>query len=201
MRFRWLMVVLVMGAMSAVASPRVLVPAVLTQPLVLAQVAGVPAQLSQLVLQMPDTLRVRVLAALARGDIAGAIALWELEMGRQAPLWLRALQNAFSTDNQRAGPCIEVAKAIFEGLKRLGAEPSFVRFTAHGSRFLGFEMRAGKPGSTIQVSERWMHVVVRVKDRLYDAFTGPAGLPVDEYMKRLVTEPGASITSQTVSSL
>lgn len=122
-------------------------------------------------------------------------------MGRQAPLWLRAFQNAFSTDNQRAGPCVEVAKAIFEGFRRLGAEPSFVRFTAHGSRFLGFEMRAGKPGSTIQVSELRTHVVVQVKDRLYDAFTGPAGLPVSEYVKRLVTEPGASITPQTVSSL
>lgn len=201
MRFRWLMVVLVMVAASAAASPRVLVPRVLTHQFVLAQVAGVPGQLSQFVLQMPDTLRVRVLAALSRGDIAGAIALWELEMGRQAPLWLQAFQNAFSTANQRAGPCVEVAKAIFEGFKRSGADPSFVRFASHGSRFLGFEMRAGKPGSTIQVSELQMHVVVQVKDRLYDAFTGPAGLPVSEYVKRLVTEPGASITSQTVSRL
>jgi hypothetical protein len=110
------------------------------------------------------------------------------------------MQEAFSTTNQRAGPCIEVARSIFEGFRRLGANPSYLRFSAQGSRFLGFEMRAGKPSSTIQVSELRMHLVVQVKDRVYDAFTGPTGLPLSEYLKRLVTEEGATIASQVVAS-
>jgi hypothetical protein len=167
----------------------------------LAQVATTPGQVSQLVLQMPDSLQARMLAAIGRGDIVGAIAMWELRMGRKAPEWLLAFQNAFSTNNQRAGPCVEVARSIFEGFKRLSAKPSYVRFTAQGSRFLGFEMRAGDPRSTVQVSEMRIHVVVQVEDRFYDAFTGPTGLPVAEYVKRLLTEEGATITSQVIASL
>jgi hypothetical protein len=201
MSVRWGVVfAIILGAAPVVASPTTRLPAVQLQRLLLAQTVDIPGRLSQAVLQMPDTLRVRMLAAIARGDIAGAIALWELETGHQAPLWLQAMQEAFSTANQRAGPCIEVARSIFEGFRRLGANPSYLRLSAQGSRFLGFEMRAGKPSSTVQVSELQMHLVVQVKDRVYDAFTGPAGLPVSEYLKRLVTEEGATITSQVVGS-
>ncbi len=201
MRVRWMVVLaVVLGAVPVVASPTTRVPVVHVQRLILAQTVGLPGRLSQVVLQMTDTLRAQMLAAIARGDVAGAIALWELETGHQAPLWLRAMQEAFNTANQRAGPCIEVARSIFEGFRHLGANPSYLRFSAQGSRFLGFEMRAGKPSSTVQVSELRMHLVVQVKDRVYDAFTGPTGLPVSEYLKRLVTEEGATITSQVVGS-
>jgi hypothetical protein len=35
------------------------------------------------------------------------------------------------------------------------------------------------------VSDAGKHFVVRMKDRAYDAYTGPAGLPWHEYMSRL----------------
>jgi len=200
MLVRWMVLVVLWGVVPVSASPTTPLPAAHAQRFILAQTVGLPGQLSRSVLQMTDTFRAQMLGAIARGDIAGAIALWELEMGRQAPLWLQAFQAAFSTDNRRAGPCIEVARSVFEGFKRLGESPSYVRFTAQGSRFLGFEMSAGKSSSTVQVSELRMHVVVQVKDRFYDAFTGPAGLPTAEYLKRLVTEEGATITSQLVTS-
>ncbi|MDY7230215.1 hypothetical protein [Hyalangium rubrum] len=47
-----------------------------------------------------ESTRAKVLAALARGDIVGAIAAYEAHVGRRAPEWLRALQTAYSTKNQ-----------------------------------------------------------------------------------------------------
>ncbi|HZH15661.1 MAG TPA: hypothetical protein VE057_15020 [Archangium sp.] len=42
-----------------------------------------PLRISQSVLQMTDTFRAQMLAMLARGDLQGAIALYQLETGRQ----------------------------------------------------------------------------------------------------------------------
>lgn len=187
MRFRWLIMTTVLLASTALANPP----------------HGISAWISSAVLQMPDTLRARMLAALAQGDLTGAISMWELEMGRDAPKWLQAFQSAFSADNQKAGPCIQAARSIFEGFQRLGANPSYVRFIAAGSRrgdtLIAFELRAGDPRSTVQISDNAVHYVVQVGDRLYDAMTGPTGLVVSEYMKRLFS-PG-SLSMQTVSRL
>lgn len=187
MNVRWLVVVVALATTTTLASPP----------------TGTAEQVSRAVLQMPDTLKARMLAALARGDLAGAISMWELETGRDAPKWLQAFQTAFSTDNQRAGPCIQVARGIFEGFKRLGSNPSFIRFTASGTRrgdnLIAFELRAGEPQSTIQISDNAVHYAVQIGDRIYDAMTGPMGLVMTEYMKRLQS-PG-SLTMQTVSQL
>lgn len=40
-------------------------------------------------------------------------------------------------------------------------------------------------GQDLRVTERGFHVVVRMKDRVYDAFTGAGGLSWQEYMSRL----------------
>jgi len=46
----------------------------------------------------PDSLRMKLLAALARGDTAGAIALWQAESGAQTvPKSLQSFQAAFNT--------------------------------------------------------------------------------------------------------
>src|SRR6218665_2662313 len=171
---------------------------------VLASPATGPArQVLHAVLQMPDSLRARVLAALARGDIAGAISLWELETGKNAPQWLLAFQSAFSTANQRAGPCIQVARDVFEGFKRLGAKPSYIEFVTKGSnrfdRVIAFELRDGDPSSTIQISENALHYAVQVENRLYDAMTGPVGLSLAEYMNRL-NSPG-KLSMRTVGQI
>ncbi len=167
-----------------------------------AQAVTQPLRISQFVLQMPDTVRSQMLTSLARGDIQGAIALYQLETGRQAlPQWLRLFELAFSAENRRPGPCIEVARRVSQAFQQLGGEPSFIRFTPQGSRYLAFEMRAGEPRSTVQLSDLSLHVAVRLQNKIYDAFTGPSGLPVDEYMRRLVTEEGMKITSTVLNSL
>ncbi|HLL05753.1 MAG TPA: hypothetical protein VK539_34600 [Myxococcaceae bacterium] len=40
-------------------------------------------------------------------------------------------------------------------------------------------------GQDLRVTEQGLHVVVRMKDRIYDAFTGAGGLSWQEYMGRL----------------
>ncbi|ADO68872.1 hypothetical protein [Stigmatella aurantiaca] len=201
MNGRWAALLIVWVCLPAVALPSDRTALAFAHHGSAGQLPRVPELLSHtLLLQLPDSLRIKMVAALARGELATAIALWEAQMGRKAPEWLRAFQGAFSEANQKAGPCVAVARNIFEGFKRLGERPSYLRFTAEGSRFLGFEMRAGEPRSTIQVSERWFHVTVQVKDRIYDAFTGPKGLPLTEYIERLSTEPGATLTRQIVES-
>jgi len=185
MNARWLVVAVALGATTTLATPMTGASPARIQPLLIAQVANAPRLLTATVLQMPDSVRTRMLASLAQGDVAGAISMWELEMGRQAPQWILLFQTAFSRENQRAGPCIDVAKNIAAGFKHLGGKPTFIRFTSRGSDYLAFELRAG---------------VVQFRDKIYDAFTGPQGLTMQEYLKRLVTEEGAQITSAVVNS-
>lgn len=167
-----------------------------------AQAVTPPLRISQFVLQMPDTVRSQMLTALARGDIQGAIALYQLETGRQAiPQWLRLFELAFSAENRRPGACIEVARRVSQAFQQLGGKPSFMRFTSQGSYYLGFETRAGDPLSTVQLSDQRLHVVVRMGDKIYDVFTGPQGLPVNEYLRRLVTEEGATINTTLIQTL
>lgn len=164
---------------------------------------GTAEWVTQAVLQIPDSLRLRILATLARGDLSDAIALWELETGHEAPQWLQAFQSAFSVANQRAGPCIQVARSVFEGFKQLGANPAYLRFTAKGTQwgdeFIAFERRADDPLSTIRISDNAIHYAVQVEDRIYDAMTGPTGLTVAEYMKRILSPGGLS--TQPLSQL
>jgi len=203
MFLRWVVLVSVLGATWAAASPAVHVPVRHAQQLVTSQIAGVPGLIREAVLQQPSTIKTRMLAAIAQGDLAGAIALWELEMGRRAPQWLTEFQAAFNVANQRAGPCAEVAKSVFEGFKRLGEKPAYVRFTSTGSmrgaNVIAWERRAGDPSSTFQISIGFYHYAVQVKDRVYDAMTGPMGLTVTEYLKRLQS-PGA-LSMQVVGEL
>jgi hypothetical protein len=203
MLLRWIVLISVVGATWAAASPAVHMPVRHAQQLATSQLSIVPGLVLEAVLQMPSTLKARMLAAIARGDLAGAIALWELEMGRRAPQWLTEFQAAFNVVNQRAGPCVEVAKSVFEGFRRLGEKPAYVRFTStgsmHGANFIGWERRAGEPSSTFQISVSSYHYAVQLKDRVYDAMTGPTGLTVAEYMNRL-TSPG-DLSMQVVSGL
>ena len=148
MLLRWIVLISVLGGTWAAASPVVHVPARHAQQLFTSQFASVPGFIREAVLQMPSTLKARMLVAIARGDLGAAIALWELEMGRRAPQWLTEFQAAFNVANQRAGPCVEVAKSVFEGFRRLGEK----------------------------LSINFYHYAVQVKDRVYDAMTGPTGL-------------------------
>lgn len=141
---------------------------------------------------VPDSVRLKMLAALARGDLAGAISLWQLHTNRDTvPAALQAMQSAYNVANRAMGPCIQVARDISNGFKFFGGNPQYVRFMPPGrAPYLGWEMRAGDPKSTIQISDMGRHYAVMMKDKVYDAFTGPEGMVLGEYLKRLVAHGG-----------
>ncbi len=143
-----------------------------------------------------------MLAALARGDIAGAISLWQLHTNRNiVPAALQAMQSAYNVVNRKMGPCIQVARDISSGFKAFGGSPRYVQFMPPGrTPFLGWELRAGEPRSTIQISDTGRHYAVMMNDRVYDAFTGPEGMALSEYLKRLVAHEGVPLWER-VSSL
>ncbi|HYO68651.1 MAG TPA: hypothetical protein VEU33_21475 [Archangium sp.] len=203
MLLRCISLISVLTATWAAASPVLHVPVRHAQQLFISQQSSVPEFVLGAVLQMPSTPKAKMLAAIARGDLAGAIALWELEMGRRAPQWLTEFQAAFNVANQRAGPCAEVARSIFEGFRRLGEKPVYVRFTSTGSvrgaNLIAWERRVGDSLSTIQIADNSVHFAVQSKERIYDALTGPTGLTLTEYMMRLKS-PG-SLSMHVVSEL
>lgn len=123
------------------------------------------------------------------------------DLGR-VPDWLVAFQNAFAVASRKAGECQRVAKLIHEGLTRLGQRPEYLRFTVHGARKeIGFdEMSQGVLTKTHQISTTGNHVVIRLGDKVMDAYTGLAGLPFADYMTRLSVTPGSRIVHEVIQS-
>lgn len=155
----------------------------------------VPPVVELLSAALPDSIRIKMLGALVRGDIRGAISLWQLHTNRdKAPAALQAMQDAYSVANRAMGPCMQVAKDIFSGFKAFGGSPQYIRFVPPGKvPYLGWEMRGGDPRSTIQVSDLGKHYAVMVNGRIYDAFTGSEGMLLNEYLRRLVTPDGVPL--------
>jgi hypothetical protein len=143
-----------------------------------------------------DSIRVKLLECLARGDVAGAIALYEAHTGKVAPAWLMDLQQAYAVTNQAVGKCQQVARIIHTAFTRLGQTPQYVAIRASGKKdYIAFDMASGKsPGITYN----GYHVIVKVEDKVYDAYTGPAGMKLTEYLSRLHAEMG--VTWKVVSS-
>src|SRR5688500_3193950 len=69
-----------------------------------------------------ESTRARVLALIAQGNLPGAIEMWKLHTGREAPKALRAMQSAYGAANQVAGACTRVARAIHTGIQELGGK-------------------------------------------------------------------------------
>ncbi len=135
-----------------------------------------------------STIQTRLLACLARGDIVGAIAMYEAETGRVAPVWLRNLEVAYSAASQTAGRCQQVARILHTAFTRLGQKPEYVAIRALEKReYMVFDMPNGKsPG----ITQNGYHVIVRVEDMVYDAYTGPLGMKSADYLSRLHAEMG-----------
>jgi hypothetical protein len=112
----------------------------------------------------------------ARGDIAGAVAYYQLHTGRERiPQALQALQHVFTTARSRSpGQCRAVARTLAEGFKFLGGQPEYLRVSSTGGEMLSWQGRQ-------LVSDNNFHVVVRHGGRLYDAFTGAAGMLEQQY--------------------
>ena len=125
--------------------------------------------------QVPDSVRTKIFAALAMGDVEGAVAAYMVHKGlTDTPRWLQAFQAAFSLASRGMGRCQQVAKDIFAALTRFGASPEYVKISSNEGDFLSWK------GKMI-MSENNLHVAVRYGGRIYDAFTGAAGMAEAEY--------------------
>jgi hypothetical protein len=139
-----------------------------------------------------STIQTRLLACLARGDIVGAIAMYEAETGHEAPLWLRNLEVAYGVASQTAGKCQQVARFIHTAFIKLGQKPEYVAIRALEKReYMVFDMPNGKsPG----ITRNGYHVIVKVEDMVYDAYTGPLGMKLADYLSRVHAEMGFAWT-------
>ncbi len=141
-------------------------------------------------LGIAESTRLKLLSYLAQGDIAGALAYYEIQTGHQAPAWLQNLQVAYSVTNQAAGQCQQVARTLHTAFTKLGQTPQYVGIRALQNKdYIAFDMANGKsPG----ITHNGYHVIVMVEDKVYDAFTGPLGMKLTDYLSRLHAEMGVS---------
>jgi len=139
-----------------------------------------------------DSARAKVLAHLARGELAEAIHAYEVATGLKAPLWLTGFKAAFDASNQMPGACQGVARSIHAVFTRLGGKPEYVELTARSANeraYVEMVFRLAN-GKDAHISNAGLHVLVRLNGRAYDAYTGAAGLPWADYMSRLgATKP------------
>jgi hypothetical protein len=134
-----------------------------------------------------DSARAKVLAHLARGELAEALHAYEVATGLKVPLWLTGFKAAFDASKQVPGACQAVAQSIHTVFTRLGGKPEYVELTTRVSNervnvHIVFRLANGKDA---RVADTGLHVLVRMGGRAYDAFTGASGLPWAEYMSRL----------------
>jgi hypothetical protein len=98
------------------------------------------------------------------------------------PKWFEVFKRAFDGSMREIGKCQEVARSISDFFKRIGGKPEFVAFKAKNWDYLTLDL---PDGSNVAVTQNGYHVVVRLGARIYDAFTGPAGMEAQVYMSRL----------------
>jgi predicted oxidoreductase len=141
---------------------------------------SVPGVTASQVQGITDSTRAKVLAYLARGELAEAVQAYEVATGLKAPLWLAGSKAAFEASKQAPGMCQSVARSIHAAFTQLGGKPEYVRLmtvmdeTGRRAGFMVFQMADGRD---LRMSERGFHIVVRMKDRIYDAFTVLVGSP------------------------
>ena len=164
----------------------VLVCALLAMPAE-AQVASIVQ--STTVAQVPpgtDSEKAHILALLLKGDIEGAISYWGVaHVGQQTPAWLLALRTSYEASRQVAGKCQDVARSIHTAITHLGGKAQFVELTTLDRREAAYILFRMNDGRMRNVSQNGYHVVVRINDWAYDAYTGPTGLPWRQYISRL----------------
>lgn len=136
---------------------------------------------------------------LLSGKVADALNYARQHYGR-VPDFLNKYSEAFKVDNQKVGQCQEVARAIHAALSNLGAKAEYIAIRVKWDHPL-FKL---KEGAEKTMSFNGNHYAVRVEGVVYDAFTGPEGMKVEEYLSRIILPEGFKITKdmiEVVSSL
>ncbi len=166
------------------------------------------APLPSLVLSNPplpgdESIRARLKACILAGDLNCVVDQYLLleDIGR-VPGWLVTFQNAFAVANRKAGECEKVAKSIHEGLTRLGQRPEYLRIRVDGDvKLLSFdEISNGVLIKNHQLATTGRHLAVKLGDKIIDAYTGLAGLPLPEYMTRLSTSSTSQVLYEVVQT-
>ncbi|MFY0577682.1 hypothetical protein ACN28S_28220 [Cystobacter fuscus] len=150
-----------------------------------------------------DSIRARLKACLLVGNMACVVDQYLVlqDIGRM-PGWLVAFQNAFSIANRKAGECERVARTVHEGLVKLGQQPEVLRFTVQGdTKLLGFnELSNGVLVRNHQVALTGEHVAVKWGEKVIDAYTGLAGLPLSDYIARLSTAANSHVVYEVTQA-
>jgi hypothetical protein len=129
---------------------------------------------------LPDSIRLKMLALLAEGDIPGAIALWQVHTGRtDVPQVLQDLHVAFQVTSRALNSCTHVARTIHAGFRYFGGRPEYVRISSTQGQYLSWQNRA-------IMSDNNFHVAVRHGGKIFDAFTGSGGMLEKDYLQSLI---------------
>jgi hypothetical protein len=132
---------------------------------------------------------------LLAGKISDALSYAKQHYSR-VPAYLQQYAAAFDVVNRSVGKCQEVARAIHNGLSRLGSRPEYVAIRSRWDHPV-VRMADGKDQT---LSHTGYHVVVRVGDTAYDAYTGPVGMKFVDYISRVAVPPGFRIESMVVGT-
>jgi hypothetical protein len=128
-----------------------------------------------------------------------SFACWEqafIASAGSIPKWFDAFRQAFDTGMRQPGKCQEVARAVSQFFKNIGGNPVFVELQAKQYNYMSLDLPDGtSPG----ITKNGYHVVVRLGDRIYDAFTGPAGMKAVEYLAKIQARFG--YTEKTLTEL
>jgi hypothetical protein len=91
-----------------------------------------------------------------------------------------AMQQAFTAANQVGRRCEGVANTIAEGFRKLGQNPQLVKVFSDKGEILNWQGQQ-------MVSNNNFHVAVMNGGRIYDAYTGAAGMTWAEYQVAMQT--------------
>ena len=157
-------------------------------PVVPAQVAGASPLLPA------NSYDAHIRNLLLAGKISEALSYAKEHYGR-IPSYLQQYAGAFAPANQVVGKCQDVARSIHGSLARLGAQPEYVAIRSKWD-YPVFKM----PDGTEQtLSHTGYHVVVRAGNMVYDAYTGPVGMRLTDYLQRLTTPQGFKVEAAVVT--
>lgn len=132
---------------------------------------------------------------LLSGKVAEALGYAKEHYGR-VPDWLRSYAAAFDAAKRAVGQCQGVAKAIHEGMTQVGQKPEYLALRANWD-FVVFKAGDGKQHT---VTHNGYHVVVKAGEKVYDAYTGPAGMKLSDYLARIFIDSGAKLETAVVAT-
>ena len=108
----------------------------------------------------------------------------------------RTLQQMQGRAGQFVGNCQEIARGFFDIFKSLGMNPQVVQLKSQADYIM-----TSNPNFGGAVSQNGLHWGIQIQGRVYDAFTGLQGVPVDQYASMFMTRAGTPIMTVVESGV